>query len=102
MKAAGWNEKTYRENVRRNLAINKLVDKITSRIDAPKDSEIEAFYNGNKEAFVKKRGAKLGARVEQTGGEALVRIVQSRRAACGRGDRRDSEAGAERHEAGEQ
>lgn len=61
MKAAGWNEKSYRENVRRTLAINKLIDKITSRIDAPKDSEIDAFYNGNKDAFVKKRGAKLAA-----------------------------------------
>lgn len=61
MKAAGWSEKSFRENVKRTLAINKLIDKITSRIDAPKDSEIEAFYNGNKEAFVKKRGVKLAA-----------------------------------------
>jgi parvulin-like peptidyl-prolyl isomerase len=61
MKDAGWNEKTFREYTKQRLAIAKLVDKITSRIDAPKDSEIEAFYNGNKEAFVRKRGAKLAA-----------------------------------------
>jgi len=61
MKAAGWSDKTFRESVKQNLAINKLIDKITSRIDAPKDSEIDAFYHGNKEAFVKKRGAKLAA-----------------------------------------
>ena len=61
MKAAGWDEKSYRENVKEVLAVKKLIDKITSRIDAPKDSEIDAFYNGNKEAFVKKRGAKLAA-----------------------------------------
>lgn len=61
MKEAGWSEKAYREYTKQRLSISKLIDKITSRIDAPKDSEIEAFYNGNKEAFVKKRGAKLAA-----------------------------------------
>lgn len=61
MKEAGWNEKTFREYTKQRLSTAKLIDKITSRIDAPKDSEIEAFYNGNKEAFVKKRGAKLAA-----------------------------------------
>jgi parvulin-like peptidyl-prolyl isomerase len=61
MKEAGWNEKTYREYTKQRLSTAKLIDKITGRIDAPKDSEIEAFYNGNKEAFVKKRGAKLAA-----------------------------------------
>ena len=38
-----------------------LVDKITGNIEPPKDAEIEAFYNGNKDAFVKKRGVKLAA-----------------------------------------
>ncbi len=61
MKEAGWNDKSFREYTKQKLAIAKLNDKITSRIDAPKDSEIEAFYNGNKDAFVKKRGAKLAA-----------------------------------------
>ncbi|MGE3467690.1 MAG: peptidylprolyl isomerase, partial [Pyrinomonadaceae bacterium] len=41
--------------------IRKLVDKITGRIETPKDSEIEAFYNGNPEMFVKKRGVRLAA-----------------------------------------
>ncbi|HMT08394.1 MAG TPA: SurA N-terminal domain-containing protein, partial [Pyrinomonadaceae bacterium] len=51
---AGFNEASLKENTKRGLAIKKLVEKITSRIDAPKDSEIDAFYNGNKEAFVKR------------------------------------------------
>ena len=38
-----------------------MVDKISGKVEAPKDNEIEAFYNGNKEAFVKKRGVKLAA-----------------------------------------
>lgn len=61
MKEAGFDEASLKENTKRGLAIRKLVEKITSRIDAPKDSEIEAFYNGNKEAFVKRKGVKLGA-----------------------------------------
>ncbi len=58
---AGFNEASLKENTKRGLAIKKLVEKITSRIDAPKDSEIDAFYNGNKEAFVKRKGVKLAA-----------------------------------------
>ncbi|MBK8302594.1 MAG: peptidylprolyl isomerase [Chloracidobacterium sp.] len=46
---------------KRSIAIQKLVDKITGKIEPPKDSEVEAFYNGNKEAFVKKKGVKLAA-----------------------------------------
>jgi parvulin-like peptidyl-prolyl isomerase len=38
-----------------------LVDKITGKIEPPKDKEIEDFYNGNKSAFVKKKGVKLAA-----------------------------------------
>ena len=61
MSDAGLTEAALRDQVKKSLAIQKLVDKITGRIEAPKDSEIEAFYNGNKDAFVKKKGVKLGA-----------------------------------------
>ena len=61
MTAAGLNEQSYREQVKRELAIQQLVDKITGRIEAPSDSEIEAFYKGNPEMFVKKRGVRLAA-----------------------------------------
>ena len=61
MKDAGMTEASLRESVKKQLAIQKLVDKITGKIEAPKDAEIEAFYNGNKDAFVKKRGVKLAA-----------------------------------------
>ena len=59
MTAAGLDDKSFRENVKKGLTINNLVEKITSRIEPPKDSEIEAFYQGNPELFVKKRGVKL-------------------------------------------
>ncbi len=59
MKDQGMTEATLRDQVKKILATQKLVEKVTGKIEPPKDSEIEAFYNGNKEAFVKKRGVKL-------------------------------------------
>ncbi len=61
MKAAGFDEASFRDSVKKGLAAQKLIDKITGKIEPPKDSEIEAFYNGNREAFVRKRGVKLAA-----------------------------------------
>ncbi|HXG83862.1 MAG TPA: SurA N-terminal domain-containing protein [Pyrinomonadaceae bacterium] len=61
MQQAGMTEASLRDTVKRGLAVQKLVDKITNKIEPPKDSEIDAFYNGNKQAFVKKRGVKLAA-----------------------------------------
>lgn len=61
MKEVGETEVSAREAIKKGLAIQKLIDKITGKIEPPKDEEINNFYNGNKEAFVKKRGVKLGA-----------------------------------------
>ena len=61
MTQAGLNEASYRENVRKGMAIKALVDKITGRIETPKESEIDAFFKGNPEMFVKKRGVRLAA-----------------------------------------
>ena len=61
MKDSGMTQASFRETAKKSMSITKLVEKITGKIEPPKDSEIEAFYNGNKEAFVKKKGVKLGA-----------------------------------------
>lgn len=61
LKEAGFDEKSFRENIKRELAIQKLVDKITARIETPKDKEIVDFFNTNAEMFVKKRGVRLAA-----------------------------------------
>lgn len=61
MQESGQTEASARETIKKSLAIKQLVDKITGKIEPPKDSEIDGFYNGNKEAFVKKRGVKLAA-----------------------------------------
>ena len=61
MKAAGETEASWRENVKKEMALQKLQEKISGRVVAPKDSEIEEFYNTNKDQFKNKRGAQLGA-----------------------------------------
>ena len=61
MQEAGMTEDALRQQVKKQIAIQRLVDSITGKIEQPKDAEIEAFYNGNKDAFVKKRGVKLAA-----------------------------------------
>ena len=61
MTAAGLDDKSFREGIKKDLTIKNLVDKITGRIEPPKDAEIEAFYKGNPELFIKKRGVRLAA-----------------------------------------
>ena len=61
MKEVGETEASAKLAIKKGLAIQKLTEKITGKIDAPKDSEIEQFYNGNKAAFKNKRGVQFGA-----------------------------------------
>lgn len=61
MKQAGLDEKSVKEQVKRTMAIKALVDKVTGRIETPKEGEIDAFFKGNPEMFVKKRGVRLAA-----------------------------------------
>jgi parvulin-like peptidyl-prolyl isomerase len=61
MTQAGLNEASYRDSVKRAMAIKALVDKVTGRIETPKENEIDAFFKGNPEMFVKKRGVRLAA-----------------------------------------
>ncbi len=61
MKEAGLDEKSFRETVRKGLGIQKLIDKITGRIETPSEREIEEFFKSNPDMFVKKRGVRLAA-----------------------------------------
>jgi hypothetical protein len=61
MKEIGENEASARLTIKKGLAIQKLNDKITGKIEPPKDNEIAQFYNNNPAAFKNKRGAQLGA-----------------------------------------
>lgn len=61
MKKSNLTEASIRDSIKKRLAISQLNDKITSKVEPPKEEEVTAFYNGNKDAFVKKRGVKLAA-----------------------------------------
>ncbi len=61
MEKQGETEATVRDSIKKKLAIDKLIEKVTGKVDAPKDSEIEAFFKGNPEAFVKRKGVRLSA-----------------------------------------
>ncbi|MEO7674989.1 MAG: peptidylprolyl isomerase [Pyrinomonadaceae bacterium] len=61
MKLAGETEQSWRLNIRKELALKKLEEKIAGKVESPKDKEIDDFYNGNKDQFKNKRGAELAA-----------------------------------------
>lgn len=61
MQSLNETEVSLREKIKKQLAVRKLEDKITGKVEPPKDQEITDFYNGNKAAFVKKKGVKLAA-----------------------------------------
>ncbi len=61
MKEIGETEASARATIKKGLAIQKLNEKITGKIEPPKDNEIAQFFNNNPEAFKNKRGAQLAA-----------------------------------------
>ncbi|MGI8556234.1 MAG: SurA N-terminal domain-containing protein [Pyrinomonadaceae bacterium] len=61
MKKAGETEASARETIKKQLAIKALIDKITSKVEPAKDSEVAESFKGNPDFFTKKRGAKLAA-----------------------------------------
>lgn len=60
LKESGEDEQSLREKARRELAIQKLVEKTVGSITI-RDSEVEDFYNKNKERYVSQRGVGLSA-----------------------------------------
>jgi peptidyl-prolyl cis-trans isomerase SurA len=56
--AQNMNMASLREEARKNIAIQKLQDKYSSKITV-NDKEVEDFYNGNRERFVSARGVAL-------------------------------------------
>lgn len=61
LKEAGQTEQSFRETIRKSLAVQKLVDKIGGAVKPPNDQEVTDVYNASKEAFVEKRGAEIAA-----------------------------------------
>jgi len=86
MKAAGMDDATVRLQLKKTIAVQKLFDKITGKIEPPKDTEIEKFYDGNKEAFVKKKGVKLAAIVIDPANNGEGDVTTDNASAMARGD----------------
>ncbi len=59
LKDAGQTEDGLRELVRKRLAMQKVLDKIGSKVETPSDKEIEDFYNNNRQRYVTARGVDL-------------------------------------------
>jgi parvulin-like peptidyl-prolyl isomerase len=60
LKESGQTEQQLRETARKQLAIQKLVEKTVSGVTV-KDGEVESFFNSNKERFVSPRGVAISA-----------------------------------------
>jgi peptidyl-prolyl cis-trans isomerase SurA len=61
LKESGQTEEGMRDIARRQLAIQKLLDRTASKIEPPTDKEVEDFYNNNKARYVSARGVALAA-----------------------------------------
>lgn len=77
LKQQGLTEPALREQLRRDIAIQKLQEKLIGRITI-NDREVEDFYNNNKEQFVATRGVQLAAIVlDPKPNEGVVQDVKS-------------------------
>jgi parvulin-like peptidyl-prolyl isomerase len=61
LKESGQTEDAMRDIARRQLAIQKLLDRTAAKIEPPTDKEVEDFYNNNKARYVSARGVGLAA-----------------------------------------
>ncbi|HEV2802145.1 MAG TPA: SurA N-terminal domain-containing protein [Pyrinomonadaceae bacterium] len=61
LKESGQTEENVRDVARRQLAIQKLLDRTAAKIEPPTDKEVEDFYNNNKGRYVSQRGVALAA-----------------------------------------
>lgn len=59
LKQIGQTEEQLKDQIKRQLAIQKLQDKVTSTIPAPTDAEMRKFFDENKAQLVAPRGLDL-------------------------------------------
>ena len=59
LKESGLSEAEWRDQVKRDLAIRSLNDKVNKGVEPPTTAEIEKYYNDNKASFVADRGADI-------------------------------------------
>lgn len=61
LQESGQTEQGLREEVRRQLALEKLQNKTAANIGTIRDKEVDEFFDQNKEQFVSRRGVSLAA-----------------------------------------
>jgi len=61
LRESGQTEESMRDVARRQLAIQRLLDRTSAKIEPPTDKEVEDFYNNNKARYVSQRGVSLAA-----------------------------------------
>jgi parvulin-like peptidyl-prolyl isomerase len=61
LRESGQTEEAMRDVARRQLAIQRLLDRTSAKIEPPTDKEVEDFYNNNKARYVSQRGVGLAA-----------------------------------------
>ncbi|HEX8424366.1 MAG TPA: SurA N-terminal domain-containing protein, partial [Pyrinomonadaceae bacterium] len=61
LKESGQTEEGMRDIARRQLAIQKLLDRTASKIEPPTEKEVQDFYDNNKARYVSARGVALAA-----------------------------------------
>lgn len=71
LKDSGQTEQSVREMARKQLAVQRLLDREFGKIKVS-DKEVEDYYNGNREQFVVTRGVELGAIVVDPADNGLV------------------------------
>lgn len=74
--AEGMTEQSLREEARKNIAIQNLQDKYSSKVTV-NDKEVEDFYNGNRERFVSSRGVALAMIVADPADNSTQGIAQN-------------------------
>ncbi len=61
LQESGQTEQGLRDQVRRQLALEKLQSKTAANVGAIRDREVDDFYEANREQFVNRRGVSLAA-----------------------------------------
>lgn len=59
LQATGLNPQQYREEIRTEIAVRKLREKIIGQVKPPGDKEVTDYYEGNKSQFVRPRGLEM-------------------------------------------
>lgn len=61
LKETGQSEQDLRSVARKQLAINKLLDRTGSKVGTPSEKEVTDFFNSNRERYISARGVGLAA-----------------------------------------